>query len=172
MIQMTLRLQLTDTNQFWVWSKWLFKSRVNRHRSFLSFFLSTCLYAFRLFLRLFLLTPCLEKVKIIGQIVVGILTGTQLIFKSTFKSTSTVNFYHFNKPPSSRKRLTVSGFFHIAKKRFPNFHSFYFDKYYLLSLKCKISVFWLVKTACIFLVFLIATKQISMECETQESLAG
>ena len=153
MIQMTLRLQLTNTNQFWVWSKWLFKSRVNRHRSFLSFFLSTCLYAFRLFLRLFLLTPCLEKVKIIGQIVVGILTGTQLIFKSTFKSTSTVNFYHFNKP-------------------FPNFHSFYFDKYYLLSLKCKISVFWLVKTACIFLVFLIATMQISMECETQESLAG
>ena len=35
-----------------------------------------------------------------------------------------------------------------------------------LSLKCKISAIWLVETACIFLIFLIATVQISMECET------
>ena len=31
---------------------------------------------------------------------------------------------------------------------------------------------WLVETAYIFLMFLIATVQISMECETQESQAG
>ena len=37
------------------------------------------------------------------------------------------------------------------------------------SLKCKISAIWLVETACIFLIFLIATVQISMECESQES---
>ena len=41
--------------------------------------------------------------------------------------------------------------------------------YVLLSLKCKITAIWLVETACIFLIFLIATVQISMECETQES---
>ena len=41
-----------------------------------------------------------------------------------------------------------------------------------LSLKCKISAVRLVGTACIFLIFLIATVQISMECETQESEAG
>ena len=41
--------------------------------------------------------------------------------------------------------------------------------YSLLSLKCKISAIWLVETACIFLIFLIATVHISMECETQES---
>ena len=38
-----------------------------------------------------------------------------------------------------------------------------------LLLKCKISAIWLVETACIFPIFLIATTQISMECETQES---
>ena len=41
-----------------------------------------------------------------------------------------------------------------------------------LSLKCKISVIWLIETAFIFLIFLIATVQISMECETQERYAG
>ena len=41
-----------------------------------------------------------------------------------------------------------------------------------LSLKCKISAIWLVETAWIFLIFLIATKQISMECETHESEVG
>ena len=35
----------------------------------------------------------------------------------------------------------------------------------VLSLKCKISAIWLVETACIFLIFLIATVQI-LECET------
>ena len=35
--------------------------------------------------------------------------------------------------------------------------------YCLLSLKCKISAIWLVETACIFLIFLIATMQISMD---------
>ena len=38
-----------------------------------------------------------------------------------------------------------------------------------LSLKYKISAIWLVETASMFLIFLIATVQISMECETQES---
>ena len=46
------------------------------------------------------------------------------------------------------------------------------QKYDLLSLNCKISAIWLVETACIFLIFLIATVQISVECETQESEAG
>ena len=36
-------------------------------------------------------------------------------------------------------------------------------------LKCQISAIWLVETASIFLIFLIATVQILMECETQES---
>ena len=39
----------------------------------------------------------------------------------------------------------------------------------ILMLKCKISAIWLVETAHIFLIFLIATVHISMECETQES---
>ena len=49
----------------------------------------------------------------------------------------------------------------------------------MLSLKCKISAIWLVETACIFrilvetacvcLIFLIATVQTSMECEMQGS---
>ena len=38
-----------------------------------------------------------------------------------------------------------------------------------LSLKCKIFAISLVETACIFLICLIATVQIWMECETQES---
>ena len=44
--------------------------------------------------------------------------------------------------------------------------------YFILLLKCKISEILLFKTACIFLIFLITTMQISMECETQESQAG
>ena len=47
-----------------------------------------------------------------------------------------------------------------------------FDVLVFLLLKCKISATWLVETACIFLIFLIATLQISMDCETQESQAG
>ena len=39
--------------------------------------------------------------------------------------------------------------------------------YRLLLLKCKISAISLVETAFIFLVFLIATAQTSMECEMQ-----
>ena len=34
--------------------------------------------------------------------------------------------------------------------------------------KCKISAIWLVETASIFLIFLIATVQMWMGCETQE----
>ena len=41
-----------------------------------------------------------------------------------------------------------------------------------LLLKCKISEIWLVETACMFQIILIATVQISMEYETQESEAG
>ena len=41
----------------------------------------------------------------------------------------------------------------------------------VLSLKCKISAIWLVETTCILLIFLTATVQISMECETQENEA-
>ena len=41
-----------------------------------------------------------------------------------------------------------------------------------LSLKCKISAIWLVEKECIFLIFLIATVQISMKCEKQESKTG
>ena len=40
---------------------------------------------------------------------------------------------------------------------------------FLLSLKCKISAIWLVETACIFLIFLITTVPISIECEKQET---
>ena len=36
----------------------------------------------------------------------------------------------------------------------------------------KISAIRLVETACVFMIFLIATVQISMACETQESKAG
>ena len=39
-------------------------------------------------------------------------------------------------------------------------------KLYALSFKCKISAIWLVETACKFLIFLIPTVQISLECET------
>ena len=45
-------------------------------------------------------------------------------------------------------------------------------KYLLLSLKCKLSAIWLVETSCVFPIFLIATVQISMESETQESEEG
>ena len=38
--------------------------------------------------------------------------------------------------------------------------------YLKLSLKCKTSAIWLVETACISLILLTATVQISMECET------
>ena len=41
--------------------------------------------------------------------------------------------------------------------------------YVMLLLKCKISAIWLVERAYIFLIILIATVQISMEFETQES---
>ena len=41
----------------------------------------------------------------------------------------------------------------------------------IIKLKCKRSANWLVETACIFLIFSIATVQISMECGMQESLA-
>ena len=34
------------------------------------------------------------------------------------------------------------------------------------------SAIWLVKTALILVIFLIATVQMSMECETQENYAG
>ena len=36
----------------------------------------------------------------------------------------------------------------------------------MVSLKCKISAIWLVETACIFLIFLIAAVEILIECET------
>ena len=42
-------------------------------------------------------------------------------------------------------------------------------KLYALSFKWKISAIWLVETASIFLIFLIATVQISLECEMQET---
>ena len=35
----------------------------------------------------------------------------------------------------------------------------------VLPLKCKVSSIWLVETVCIFLIVLIATVQISVECE-------
>ena len=38
-----------------------------------------------------------------------------------------------------------------------------------LSLKWKISAIWLGETACMFLIFLIATVKILKECETRES---
>ena len=38
----------------------------------------------------------------------------------------------------------------------------------MLSYIIKISAIWLVEAACIYLIFLITTMQISMECETQE----
>ena len=44
--------------------------------------------------------------------------------------------------------------------------------YWRLSLKCKISAIWLVETACTFLIFLIATIQISMECENAGKRGG
>ena len=44
--------------------------------------------------------------------------------------------------------------------------------YTKLLLKCEVSAIWLVEKECIFLIFLIATVQISVECETQESKTG
>ena len=43
------------------------------------------------------------------------------------------------------------------------------DQLIYLSLKCKISAIWLVEAAWIFLIFLFATMQISMGCETKEN---
>ena len=46
---------------------------------------------------------------------------------------------------------------------------------WLLSIKCKIIAIWMVETdwfGCIFMIFLTAAVQISMECEAQEILAG
>ena len=40
--------------------------------------------------------------------------------------------------------------------------------YLTLSLKCKIFTIWLVETACVLMIFLITTVQISIECETQK----
>ena len=57
---------------------------------------------------------------------------------------------------------------HRGKK---NFKTVSF-RYFALSLKCKISAIWLVEKACMYLIFLIATVQMSMECNTQESSAG
>ena len=48
----------------------------------------------------------------------------------------------------------------------------YKQRYMLLSLKCKISAILLVGTAYIFLIFLIATVQMSTECDAQGSEAG
>ena len=41
-----------------------------------------------------------------------------------------------------------------------------------MPLKCKKSAIWLVETASILLIFLVATTQISMECETQARKLG
>ena len=41
-----------------------------------------------------------------------------------------------------------------------------------LSLKSQISVIWLVKTKCIFLIFFILTVQISMECIARKIETG
>ena len=38
----------------------------------------------------------------------------------------------------------------------------------LLLLKCKISAIWLVEKLCIFLIYLIATVQISMKCHDDD----
>ena len=54
-----------------------------------------------------------------------------------------------------------------SEKLAQKYQDFEKNFYCNLSLKCKISPIWLVETACIFLIFLIATAQISMECEIQ-----
>ena len=43
---------------------------------------------------------------------------------------------------------------------------------FFIIVKMQVSAIWLVETAGIFQIFWIATLQISMECETQESEAG
>ena len=58
---------------------------------------------------------------------------------------------------------------HLNVNNFMNRHSLLHNAYVTLSLKCKTSATWLVEKACIFLIFSIATVQISIECETKES---
>ena len=58
-------------------------------------------------------------------------------------------------------RLTKSGGFLVSL----------LSVFMYLSLKCKTSAISLVETACMFLIFLITSMQISMECEMKESEA-
>ena len=58
-------------------------------------------------------------------------------------------------------RLTKSGGFLVSL----------LSVFMYLSLKCKTSAISLVETACMFLIFLITSMQISTECETKESEA-
>ena len=58
-------------------------------------------------------------------------------------------------------RLTKSGGFLVSL----------LSVFMYLSLKCKTSAISLVETASMFLIFLITSMQISMECETKESEA-
>ena len=95
-----------------------------------------------------------------------------LLFKKSFS-------LHFYKKRISKKILKVCN--HYSDKDNPKTLSYFLVEplhnlwvikekdYYYLSLKCNISAIWLVETACIFLIFLIATEQISMKCEIQES---
>ena len=52
---------------------------------------------------------------------------------------------------------------------FYNDDIYIYIRYIYLLLKCNLSVISLVETACTLQIFLIATVEISMECETQES---
>ena len=54
----------------------------------------------------------------------------------------------------------------------PAFPFIVYATYKLISLKCQISVIWLVETACIFLIFFIFTVQISMEFKGRKIEAG
>ena len=58
---------------------------------------------------------------------------------------------------------------HLNVNNSINRHSLLHNAYVTLSLKCKTSAIWLVEKVCILLSFLIATVQISIECETKES---
>ena len=49
------------------------------------------------------------------------------------------------------------------------FQDYRWNKYFVLLLICQISAILLVEIACIFLIVLISTVQISMECETPET---
>ena len=60
---------------------------------------------------------------------------------------------------------------HLNSNNFINRHSLLHIAYDTLSLQCKIFAIWLVEKVCTFLTFLIATVQISIECETKESYA-